>query len=70
MNLKILYENPLLKMLSLLVFFDSFILVFIGVGVKAGMGIMYGTACGIAGGLVAMVVFNVISAALVMVYTG
>ncbi|MCD1294121.1 hypothetical protein CUJ83_03820 [Methanocella sp. CWC-04] len=69
MNLKILYENPILKMMSFLVFFDSFILLFVGLGIKGGAGIELGLIYGILGGLVAMIAFNLISALFIAALT-
>lgn len=61
MNLKILYENWLLKMLSLLVFLDSFLLIFVGMGVKGGTDLLFSAIYGFLGGVVAMAAFNVMA---------
>jgi len=65
MNLKILYESPLIKLLNLLVFLDSFILIFVGVGVKGSSGMVFGFGYGLVGGITAILAFNMIVISLI-----
>lgn len=65
MNLKILYQTPVLKLMNALVFLDTFILVLIGVGLKGDMGLIFGAGYGILGGLAATLMFNVLVAAVI-----
>jgi hypothetical protein len=59
MNLKVMYETPVLKLMNALVFIDTFILIFIGVGLKGDQGLIFGMGYGIIGGLAAALMFNV-----------
>lgn len=59
MNLKVMYETPVLKLMNALVFIDTFILIFIGVGLKGEQGMIFGMGYGIIGGLAATLMFNV-----------
>jgi hypothetical protein len=62
----VLYQTPVLKLMNGLVFTDSFILIFIGVGMKGDQGIAFGTVYGLIGGLAAILMFNVAIVALIM----
>jgi hypothetical protein len=59
MNLKVMYQTPVLKLMNALVFIDTFILIFIGVGLKGSQGMVFGMGYGILGGLAATLMFNV-----------
>ena len=61
-----LYQTPVLKLMNILVFADSFILIFIVVGMKWQQGIGFGTIYGLLGGITAALMFNVAVAALIM----
>lgn len=60
MNLKVIYKTPVLKMMNALVFLDTFILIFIGVGLNGGMGFIFGAGYGILGGLAATLMFDIL----------
>jgi hypothetical protein len=51
--------------MNALVFVDSFILIFVGVGIKGESGIAFGAGYGIAGGVTAILAFNMIVASLI-----
>lgn len=51
--------------MNLLVFADSFLMVFLGVGFKGNQGIGFGFAFGLAGGIAAVLMFNVAVVALI-----
>lgn len=61
-----LYQTPVLKLMNGLVFADSFILIFIGMGVKGGQDIGFSAVYGMLGGLIAALMFNVVVLALIM----
>lgn len=65
MNLKILYETPILKLMNILVFLDTFILIFIGVGLKGESGMAFGAGYGLIGGVSSIFAFNAIVIALI-----
>jgi hypothetical protein len=65
-NLRVLYKTPVLKLMNGLVFADSFILIFIGVGMKGDQGIVFGALYGLLGGICAALMFNVAVASLIM----
>ena len=60
MNVKILYETPILKIMNVLVFLDTFILIAIRVGFMGDSGIAIGVGYGLAGGIAAILMFNVL----------
>ena len=66
MNLKVMYQTPVLKLMNALVFIDTLILIFIGVGVNGTMGIIFGTGYGVLGGLAAALMFNVMVFAVIL----
>jgi hypothetical protein len=49
-----------------LVFIDSFLLIFVGVGMKGDQGIMFGVIYGLLGGISAALMFNVAVASLIL----
>ena len=65
MNFKLIYQTPVLKLMNALVFLDTFILIFIGVGLKGDMGFIFGAGYGILGGLAAALMFNVLILAVI-----
>jgi hypothetical protein len=62
----VLYQTPVLKLMNGLVFADSFILIFIGVGMQGNQGIAFGLIYGLIGGITAALMFNVAVVALIM----
>jgi predicted tellurium resistance membrane protein TerC len=62
----VLYQTPVLKMMNILVFADSFLLIFVGVGMNGSQGIAFGVIYGILGGITAAMMFNVAVIALIM----
>jgi hypothetical protein len=61
LDLRLLYKNQLLKLMSFLVFIDSFILLFLGIGIKNSQGITDGLIFGVIGGFFALFIFNILS---------
>jgi hypothetical protein len=55
----VLYQTPVLKMMNILVFADSFLLIFVGVGMKGDQGIVFGLIYGLLGGITAAMMFDV-----------
>ena len=66
MDVKKLLGQPVLKLMNVLVFIDSFILVFVGVCVKGGQSIIFGALYGAISGAVALLLFD---AAIVLMLT-
>ncbi len=52
--------------MNVLVFADSFLLIFVGVGVKGDQGIAFGMIYGLIGGLAAIMMFDAAIVALIM----
>ncbi len=52
--------------MNILVFADSFLLIFVGVGMNGNQGIAFGVIYGILGGITAAMMFNVAVIALIM----
>lgn len=69
MNLRVLYKTPVLKLMNGLVFTDSFILIFLGVGFKGDQGIAFGAGYGLIGGIAAILMFNAVVVALISMST-
>jgi hypothetical protein len=69
MNLKVLYQTPVLKLMNSLVFVDSFILIFLGVGIKGNQGLGFGMFYGLLGGITAILAFNMVVVALITTNT-
>ena len=69
MDLRMLYRTTVLKLMNALVFCDSFLLIFIGVGFRGGQGITFGFIYGLVGGLVAMLMFDVAVVAMIVLST-
>jgi hypothetical protein len=65
-NLRVLYQTPVLKLMNGLVFADSFLLIFIGVGMKGNQGIVFGVIYGLLGGITAALMFNIAVVLLIM----
>lgn len=55
--------------MNILVFADSFLLIFVGVGMKGGQGIVFGVIYGLLGGITAALMFDVVVIALIMMST-
>jgi hypothetical protein len=55
----VLYQTPVLKLMNILVFADSFLLIFVGVGMKGDQGIVFGLIYGLLGGITAALMFDV-----------
>jgi len=66
MNLRVMYKTPILKLMNALVFIDTFFLIFIGVGFKGDMGMVFGIIYGLIGGIVSILMFNVMIFAFIM----
>jgi hypothetical protein len=62
----VLYQTPVLKLMNGLVFADSFLLIFVGVGMNGDQGIAFGVIYGLLGGITAALMFNVAVIALIM----
>jgi hypothetical protein len=62
----VLYQTPVLKLMNGLVFADSFLLIFVGVGMNGNQGIAFGVLYGLAGGITAAMMFNVAVIALIV----
>ena len=69
MNLRVLYQTPVLKLMNGLVFADSFILIFLGVGFQGDQGLAFGALYGLLGGITAVLAFNVVVLAMIMLST-
>lgn len=69
MNLRVLYQTPVLKLMNGLVFVDSFILIFLGVGFQGDQGIGFGAIYGLLGGITAVLAFNVVVVAMILMNT-
>jgi hypothetical protein len=54
----VLYQTPVLKLMNILVFADSFILILIGVGMKGNQGMAFGLIYSLLGGIAAALMFN------------
>ena len=65
-NLRVLYRTPVLKLMNILVFVDSFLLILVGVGFKGNQGIAFGAIYGLIGGVTAMLMFNIAVVALIV----
>ncbi len=65
MDLRMLYKTTVLKLMNALVFCDSFLLIFIGVGFKGDQGLVFGFIYGLIGGVVAMLMFDVAVVAMI-----
>jgi hypothetical protein len=68
-NLRILYQTPVLKLMNIMVFADSFLMIFIGVGMMGSGGIPFGIIYGLIGGITAAAMFDVAVIALIMLST-
>lgn len=69
MDLRMLYKTTVLKLMNALVFCDSFLLIFIGVGFRGDQGITFGFIYGLIGGFVAMLMFDVAVVAMIVLST-
>jgi hypothetical protein len=69
MNLRVLYQTPVLKLMNGLVFADSFILIFLGVGFQGDQGLGFGAIYGLLGGITAVLAFNMVVVAMIMMST-
>jgi hypothetical protein len=69
MNLKVLYQTPVLKLMNILVFVDSFILISIGVGLQGNQGLAFGAVYGLLGGITAVLAFNMVVVAMIIMNT-
>ena len=56
--MRVLYRTPVLKLMNVLVFADSFLLIFVGVGVRGDQGMAFGLLYGILGGITAALMFD------------
>ncbi|MGA9140963.1 MAG: hypothetical protein WBZ29_12110 [Methanocella sp.] len=65
MNLKVLYQTPVLKLMNCLVFVDSFLLITLGVGIKGNQGLGFGVLYGLLGGISAILAFNIVVVAMI-----
>jgi hypothetical protein len=61
----VLYQTPVLKLMNILVFVDSFLMIFVGVGMKGGQGMVFGLVYGLLGGFTAALMFDVALIALI-----
>ena len=61
-----MYQLPILKMMNILVFVDTFLLIFLGVGVKGDMGFVFGVGYGLVGGVASLLMFNAIVLAFIV----
>jgi len=68
-NLRVLYKTPVLKLMNGLVFADSFLLIFVGVGVKGDQGMAFGALYGLLGGITAALMFDVAVMAMITLST-
>jgi hypothetical protein len=66
---RVLYQTPVLKLMNILVFADSFILILIGVGMKGSQGIAFGVIYGLIGGIIAALMFDAAVMMLIMLST-
>lgn len=66
MDLRIMYQLPILKMMNALVFVDTFALIFLGIAVKGEMGFLFGAGYGLAGGIASLLMFNMIVLAFIL----
>lgn len=55
--------------MNILVFADSFLLIFVGVGMKGNQGMAFGVIYGLLGGITAALMFDVAVMALIMMST-
>jgi hypothetical protein len=69
MNLRVLYKTPVLKLMNILVFADSFLLIFVGVGMKGDQGMIFGLIYGLLGGITAALMFDVAVMAMITMAT-
>jgi len=69
MNLRVLYQTPVLKLMNGLVFADSFILILLGVGFQGDQGLAFGVIYGLVGGITAVLAFNTVVIAMIMMST-
>jgi hypothetical protein len=69
MNLKVLYQTPVLKLMNILVFADSFILISVGVGLQGNQGLAFGVIYGLLGGITAVLAFNMVVITMIMTST-
>lgn len=64
-----LYRTPVLKLMNVLVFADSFLLIFVGVGVKGDQGMAFGLIYGLLGGITAALMFDAAVMAMITMST-
>ena len=64
-----LYQTPVLKLMNVLVFVDSFLLIFVGVGVKGDQGMTFGLIYGLLGGITAALMFDAAVMAMITMST-
>jgi hypothetical protein len=65
--LRVLYQTPVLKLMNILVFADSFLLIFVGVGMKGNQGMAFGLIYGLLGGTTAAAMFDVAVMAMIAI---
>jgi hypothetical protein len=65
----VLYRTPVLKLMNILVFADSFLLIFVGVGMKGDQGMAFGVIYGLLGGITAALMFDIAVVAPIMMST-